>query len=81
MTLKIKPEYSKLIIAFGGTGRIELGSRPQDQLRKLAILSYSDPSIKLFFDGDIPPLADLQREGFNNAVKGMPRKNRNSENK
>ena len=74
MDLKIKPEYSKHIIAFGGTGKIELGARPQSQLRKLAILSYSNPGLKLFFAGDIPSLADLQKAELEAAMKTAPPK-------
>lgn len=61
MTLKIKSDFKDTVLAFGGGGNTPLGQRSAEDLNKLAQYSHADPSLRQYFDGEIPALEDLKK--------------------
>ena len=68
--LKIKKEKEKTILAFGKGGG-ELGKRSQADLTQLAIIAHQsgDQSIIDLFEGELPPLEELQKKTTEKAIK------------
>lgn len=70
--VRIKEEFKKTIIAFGGGGKVALGERKD--LDKLAILAHEsrDPTLLNLFES-LPSLEELKRKSTDRQLAQAPK--------
>jgi hypothetical protein len=57
--VKIKNEYLRTVVAFGSNGFC-LERRTYDELIDLAIMSYNNKSLQIFFEMPLPTVEELK---------------------